>query len=184
MQKLRGQTYNGASNMSGAYNGCQAIIARDQPFASFVHCSAHCTNLVANAVCSSSSVARDAIQLINDFGVLCNQSGKVKSLFAKIASSESDLDNDESSARPIKNIKPLCPTRWFVRMLAINNALKQYLLIMKTLEEAPNENSTEISARDAEIHRRFENPTTLMRLTIAQYIIEPLESLNKLLQSV
>ena len=29
LDKLRGQTYDGASNMSGAYNGCQAIIKKD-----------------------------------------------------------------------------------------------------------------------------------------------------------
>lgn len=28
---LRGQTYDGASNMSGQYRGCQAIIAEQQP---------------------------------------------------------------------------------------------------------------------------------------------------------
>ena len=124
--------------MSGTYNGCQAIMARDQPLASFVHYSAHCAKLVDNAVCSSSSVVRDAIQLINDFGVLCNQSGKYKSLFAKIASSESDLNNNESFARLVKNIKTLCPIQWLVRMPAINNALEQYSLIMKTLKEASN----------------------------------------------
>jgi len=74
--KLRGQTYDGASNMSGVYKGCQAIIAQIQPLAMYVHCSAHCTNLVAGAVVFSSSVVSYSIQLINDFGVLCSASGK------------------------------------------------------------------------------------------------------------
>ena len=54
LAKLRGQTYDGAANMSGAYNGCQAIMCREQPLAGYVHCSAHCSNLIALAVCSSS----------------------------------------------------------------------------------------------------------------------------------
>ena len=39
LEKLRGQTYDGASNMSGAYNGCQAVLCREQPLASYVHCT-------------------------------------------------------------------------------------------------------------------------------------------------
>lgn len=46
LAQLRGQTYDGASNMSGKYNGTQARIKEKQPLAIFVHCSTHCVNLV------------------------------------------------------------------------------------------------------------------------------------------
>jgi Domain of unknown function (DUF4371) len=49
LSKLRGQTYDGASNMSGKYSGTQAKIKEVQPLAIFVHCSAHCVNLVTEA---------------------------------------------------------------------------------------------------------------------------------------
>ena len=39
---MRGQTYDSASNMSGCYKGCQAIICQEQPLALCVHCGAHC----------------------------------------------------------------------------------------------------------------------------------------------
>ena len=48
-------------------------------------------------------------------------------------------------------------------MPAINNVLKQYSLITKTLE-APNESNTKVSARATGLLRQFENPTTLMCL--------------------
>ena len=41
LANLPGQTYDGASNMSGAYNCAQAIIMRDQPLAYYTHCSTH-----------------------------------------------------------------------------------------------------------------------------------------------
>ena len=44
---LRGQSDDGAANMSGAYQGAQALIRKHSPLALFVHCGAHCTNLVA-----------------------------------------------------------------------------------------------------------------------------------------
>ena len=43
------QTYDGATNMSGIYNGCQVIISEKQPLAHFVHCGAHCLNHVAQS---------------------------------------------------------------------------------------------------------------------------------------
>ncbi|XP_071708980.1 uncharacterized protein [Rutidosis leptorrhynchoides] len=40
-QKIRGQGYDGASNMRGEWNGLQALIANDCPYAYYVHCFAH-----------------------------------------------------------------------------------------------------------------------------------------------
>ncbi|XP_075499737.1 uncharacterized protein LOC142538264 [Primulina tabacum] len=38
---MRGQGYDGASNMSGAFNGLQALFLKDWPYAYYVHCFAH-----------------------------------------------------------------------------------------------------------------------------------------------
>ncbi|KAK9132619.1 hypothetical protein Scep_012147 [Stephania cephalantha] len=38
---LRGQGYDGASNMRGAWNGLQALFLKDCPYAYYVHCFAH-----------------------------------------------------------------------------------------------------------------------------------------------
>ncbi|XP_061968323.1 uncharacterized protein LOC133691734 [Populus nigra] len=38
---MRGQGYDGASNMRGAWNGLQALFLRDCPYAYHVHCFAH-----------------------------------------------------------------------------------------------------------------------------------------------
>ncbi|CAN1140996.1 Zinc finger MYM-type protein 1 [Linum perenne] len=41
IDKMRGQGYDGASNMSGQFNGLRALFLRDCPYAYFVHCFAH-----------------------------------------------------------------------------------------------------------------------------------------------
>jgi hypothetical protein len=41
VQNLRGQGYNGASNMKGELNGLQALFLRECPYAYCVHCYAH-----------------------------------------------------------------------------------------------------------------------------------------------
>ena len=45
LAKLRGQCYDGASNMSGRIGGVQALLKKQQPMAVFVHCAAHRLNL-------------------------------------------------------------------------------------------------------------------------------------------
>ena len=41
VENLRGQGYDGASNMHGAWNGLQALFMQDCPYAYYVHCFAH-----------------------------------------------------------------------------------------------------------------------------------------------
>jgi hypothetical protein len=41
VQNLRGQGYDGASNMRGEFNGLQALFLRECPYAYYVHCYAH-----------------------------------------------------------------------------------------------------------------------------------------------
>lgn len=44
---LRGQCYDGASNMAGARSGCRTIIQQQAPKAIYIHCAAHRLNLSA-----------------------------------------------------------------------------------------------------------------------------------------
>ena len=40
ISNLRAQTYDGAANMSGKFNGFQAVISQNYPLALFFHCAA------------------------------------------------------------------------------------------------------------------------------------------------
>ena len=46
LEQCRGQGYDNGSNMSGKYNGAQAIISGLNPLAKFSNCGAHSLNLV------------------------------------------------------------------------------------------------------------------------------------------
>jgi hypothetical protein len=48
--RLRGQGYDGASNMRGEFNGLQKLIHDENPFAFYIHCFAHQLQLVVIAV--------------------------------------------------------------------------------------------------------------------------------------
>lgn len=56
IERLRGQGYDGASNIRGEFNGLQKQIRDDNPHAFYVHCFAHQLQLVIVSVtkcCSS-----------------------------------------------------------------------------------------------------------------------------------
>ena len=69
IENVRAQTYDGAANMASQFNGCQAIISRQYPLAIFFHSAAHCANLVAEGTVDASLFIRDALSIVNEFGV-------------------------------------------------------------------------------------------------------------------
>ncbi len=48
---MRGQCYDGASNMSGARSGCSTLVRQQAPMATYVHCAAHRLNLAVVSAC-------------------------------------------------------------------------------------------------------------------------------------
>ena len=50
MQQIRGQGYDGASNMKGDIKGLKTLIMKESPFAYYIHCFAHQLQLVPVAV--------------------------------------------------------------------------------------------------------------------------------------
>ena len=52
IENIRGQDYNGASNMSSSHVGLQALIKEKAPLVIYTHCSGHCLNLVISHSCS------------------------------------------------------------------------------------------------------------------------------------
>ena len=46
IKALKGLAFDGVTNMSGVFKGAHAIMRAKQPCALFVHCGAHCLNLI------------------------------------------------------------------------------------------------------------------------------------------
>jgi hypothetical protein len=65
IKKLRGQGYDGASNMSGRFQGVKARIQQVQPLAIYTHCVAHVLNLVVVDSCSNHFI-RDTLAVVKE----------------------------------------------------------------------------------------------------------------------
>ncbi|XP_022023407.1 zinc finger MYM-type protein 1-like [Helianthus annuus] len=55
VKQVRGQGYDGASNMRGEFNGLKALILKDNPSAHYIHCFAHQLQLVIVVVAKKHS---------------------------------------------------------------------------------------------------------------------------------
>ena len=69
---MRGQGYDGASNMSSSHSGVQARIREVAPLATYVHCGGHCLNLVIVKSCSLPDVQHVLDQLENCCRIFLN----------------------------------------------------------------------------------------------------------------
>jgi hypothetical protein len=61
---IRGQGYDGASNMRGEFNGLQKLIRDENPFAFYIHCFAHQLQLVVVAVSKCASSIEDFFEYV------------------------------------------------------------------------------------------------------------------------
>ncbi|KAJ1293346.1 hypothetical protein BS78_01G060600 [Paspalum vaginatum] len=65
ISKIRGQGYDGASNMRGEFNGVQKLIRYKNPYAFYIHCFAHQLQLVVVSVSKCCSSMEDFFDYVN-----------------------------------------------------------------------------------------------------------------------
>ncbi|XP_076924017.1 uncharacterized protein LOC143586336 [Bidens hawaiensis] len=74
---VRGQGYDGASNMQGKFNGLKALILRDNQSAHYIHCFAHQLQLVIVAVAKKHTGVKEFFEslgmVVNTVGASCKR---------------------------------------------------------------------------------------------------------------
>ncbi|XP_047953419.1 zinc finger MYM-type protein 1-like [Salvia hispanica] len=84
LSRLRGQGYDGASNMRGEYNGLKSLILKENPSAKYVHCFAHQLQFVVVNVTKAHGVISDfftiATMIVNTCGSSCKRKDKLRQI--------------------------------------------------------------------------------------------------------
>ncbi|KAL4121241.1 hypothetical protein QTP88_013793 [Uroleucon formosanum] len=138
----RGQSYDGASTMSGRYSGLQSKVKELSPLSLYIHCCAHNLNLVLIDSIKSS------IDAVSFFGTL-------ESLYTFLTSSLPRLHIlEEEQKKQVEGIvltlKKLSETRWASHKRAIDAVYFSLPAIVKTLKkiskgEIPNTKQKTVS---------------------------------------
>ena len=85
VKNVRGQGYDGASNMSSERIGLQAMIKQHSPLAVYTHCAGHCLNLAISHSCSI-PIIRNAVNKIKNVCMFFLNSPKRNQLLIEIVS--------------------------------------------------------------------------------------------------
>nr|XP_027103380.1 zinc finger MYM-type protein 1-like [Coffea arabica] len=84
LSKLRGQGYDGASNMRGEFNGLKALILQENPYAMYIHCFAHQLQLVIVAVAKGNIIVSEFFvyvsMIVNLTGVSCKRRDQLRQI--------------------------------------------------------------------------------------------------------
>lgn len=105
LNKLKGFAFDGASNMSGRFQGVQARLRQLCPAAVYVHCANHSLDLVLQEISREVRIVADTLQFIKDVTNVVNESARRLTLFQELF----------GTSEPIINLVSICPTRWCVR---------------------------------------------------------------------
>ena len=101
---IRGQYYDGASNMSGLVSGCKSIVQQEAPLALYFHCAAHCLNLAVVSACKIQSF-KNAESYVGEIARFFNYSAKRQRALDKAI----EVCTATAKARKLKDA---CRTRW------------------------------------------------------------------------
>ena len=137
----RGQCFDGAANVSGHLN---VKIRTVEHRAIYVHCAAHCMNLVVQDAIANIPCYRDGL---NIFGAMINfirDSPKRLRIFEKI---------QELGANALR---PFCPTRWILRESALTSVLQNYTEVLTFMNEISEADRSEAGAKAAGFAHQLE----------------------------
>ena len=128
VENMRGQGYDGASNMSSEVVGVQTRIREKSPLATYIHCSGHCLNLVISHSCTLPEV-RNMLDKLKNCSLFFQHSPKRNNLLEHIV-------NNKLKDHPTKRkaLLQLCKTRWAERHNAYQHFYQAYTFIVEALE--------------------------------------------------
>jgi len=135
-KNLRGQAYDGASNMSGKHAGVQAILKKDFPRAMYIHCWNHCLNLALQDITKGCTWIRDALGLVHGVFTFFKDSPKRKEALKELQDG-------------LASLKPISPTRWTVRHASLQAFQMQYSAIMQALSKFASDKQNSTAAATA-----------------------------------
>lgn len=127
VENMRGQGYDGASNMSSNRVGVQARIREKAPLATYMHCNGHCLNLVISKSCALPQV-RNVISRLQQCCRFFLNSPKRSGLLELI------VNQNVVDAAKRKPLLDLCKTRWAERHSAYQHFYQAFVFIVEALE--------------------------------------------------
>ncbi|XP_050147295.1 uncharacterized protein LOC126622549 [Malus sylvestris] len=153
ISKLRGQGYDGASNMRGELNGLKTKILREQPCAYYVHCFAHQLQLALVAVAKKNidiaSFFAMANSVVNHVGASCKRRDSLRGQLQEelVIAFENDCLITGRGLNQETSLKRASDTRWNLHYGTLISIISMFSSVVHVLQmvidDNPNENAGE-----------------------------------------
>ena len=137
--QIRGQGYDGASNMKGEVKGLKTLIMKESPSAYYVHCFAHQLQLVLVAVAKGNVGCQTFFgqisRLLNIIGVSCKRHDMLRDVRARKLKKALELGEIESGSGLNQEMGLARPgdTRWGSHYKTILHIIDMYSTIREVL---------------------------------------------------
>ena len=175
-QCIISQGYDGASVMSGCCRGVQQRIKEIAPHAVYVHCYAHCLNLVLVDCTKSVSDASDFFSLMETLYVFMS-ANKVHTLYLQ-------KQIELYPTKQIRQLQRLSDTRWACRYLAVDAVCSTFGSIIATLQAVVDGEDRAKAVEATGILLQVHTFKFLLLLIVFWRILSCTKSLSDQLQSV
>ncbi|KAL5854184.1 hypothetical protein ACOSQ4_003986 [Xanthoceras sorbifolium] len=156
VQNIRGQGYDGASNMRGEWNGLQALFLGECPYAYYIHCMAHRLQL---ALVGSSREVIPVYQFfskltsaVNIIGASCKRNSELQSAQKDAIEHMITIDELETGkgANQLENLQRAGDTRWGSHFHSICSLLRLFGSTCVVLQNIINDGSNYTQRGDAD----------------------------------
>ncbi|XP_021759793.1 zinc finger MYM-type protein 1-like [Chenopodium quinoa] len=141
LSRVRGQGYDGASNMRGEINGLKTLIMNETKQAYYIHCFAHQLQLTLVAVAKDNDdciwLFDQLAILLNIIGVSCKRKEMIREIQSQHVLEALDLGEIESGQGLNQELGLGRPgdTRWGSHYKTVSNVTSLYSTIVKVLEK-------------------------------------------------
>ncbi|XP_019089257.1 PREDICTED: zinc finger MYM-type protein 1-like [Camelina sativa] len=145
LKRLRGQGYDGASNMKGEYNGLRALVVRENNAAYYVHCFAHQLQLVVVAIAKKHFEVGDFFDmistLVNVVGASCKRQDMIRENYQRKVQEGISRGEINTGTRLNQEILLQRPgnTRWGSHQKTLEGLVELFSTIIEVLEYIQNE---------------------------------------------
>ncbi|XP_073059694.1 uncharacterized protein [Primulina eburnea] len=159
VQNIRGQGYDGASNMRGEFNGLQASILKDCKSAYYVHCFAHRLQLALVGAAKNVTLIHQFFNkltfIVNIVGASCKRNDELKEAHTDDIAHLISINELETGRglNQLCTIQRAADTRWSSHFRSVSSLIKMFsascTVLLKVMEDGlPSQRADATSVYD------------------------------------
>ena len=188
ISKLRGQGYDGASNMKGELNGLKTKILREQPCAYYVHCFAHQLQLALVAVAKKNvdiaSFFATANSVVNHVGASCKRRDLLREQLQEelVIAFENDCLITGRGLNQETSLKRAGDTRWNSHYGTLISIISMFSSVVHVLQMVIDDNPNESAGEANKLMREILTFEFVFHLFLMKVILGLTNDLSQALQ--